>query len=210
MVDKSLSVGPLDCGSHALLCNKCRDTREVDSSIPSSCCSDCLSNVQRIAKLLKEICEESSSIEHDAPDINQQMRSDVIDALLRSHVFALEMKRYSLSAKQWLDSIGFSTLESDGSCKIDGNQALGDVALRVCLRSSELSTTTKEGEIIRLNEELSKCRAEIGRLKSSRGAQVCCDSLYSFQMTSISSPITVSLPQFLFLDALPAHTIGEE
>ncbi len=180
MVDQSLSVGQVDCGSHVLLCNKCQDsTREVDSSI-QYCCSDCLSKVQRIAKAVKEIGEEPSSVEHDAPDIDQQMRSDVIDALLRSHAFALEVKRSSISARKWLRSIGFLTLESDDSCKIDGNQALGDVALRACLHSSEISVSTKEGEIIRLNEELSKCRTEIGRLKSSLGAQVCYMILYIF------------------------------
>jgi len=46
------------------------------------------------------------------------------------------------------------------------------VALRAMLRSSELKAKEKEDMALRLNEELSKCRAEIGRLKTASRAEV--------------------------------------
>ena len=188
MVDQSLSYGQLDTGSHALLCNECQDKRRAADSSTQYCCSNCFEKVKRIAESVKEIIgNESSSSEHDdVSDIDRQMRSDVIDALIRSHEFALEVKRSSLSARTWLNSIGCSTVESVDKYKIDSNQALDDVASRARLRSAELSIATKEGEIIRLNEELTKCRAEIGRLKSSHGAQVCFASVtFSHDLLSI-------------------------
>ena len=181
MVDQSLSYGQLDIGSHALLCNECQDKRRATDSCTQYCCRNCFEKVKLIAESVQEIIDnESSSSEHDVSGIDRQMISDVIAALIRSHEFALEVKRSSLSARTWLNSIGCSTVESVDKYKIDCNQALDDVASRARLRSAELSIATKEGEIIRLNEELTKCRAEIGQLKSSHGAQVCFASVTFF------------------------------
>ena len=185
MVDQSLSYGQLDNGYHALLCNECQDKRRATDSCTQYCCSNCFEKVKRIAESVQEIIgKETSSI--DVSDIDRQMIPDVIDVLIRSHQFALEVKRASLSARTWLNSIGCSTVGSVDKYKIDGNQALDDVASRARLRSAELSIATKEGEIIRLNEELTKCRAEIGQLKSSHGAQVRFDSVtFSHERLSI-------------------------
>ena len=185
IVDQSLSYGQLDNGYHALLCNECQDKRRATDSCTQYCCSNCFEKVKRIAESVQEIIgKETSSI--DVSDIDRQMIPDVIDVLIRSHQFALEVKRASLSARTWLNSIGCSTVGSVDKYKIDGNQALDDVASRARLRSAELSIATKEGEIIRLNEELTKCRAEIGQLKSSHGAQVRFDSVtFSHERLSI-------------------------
>ena len=176
MVEQSLRTGLHKSGSRFLLCNKCQEEQDVQSSDQYSC-SDCLEKVKNIANSMKEIVEESSNGEQSA-EFNQQMRSDAIDALLHSYEFALESKRSSLSAQKWLKSIGWATMESVGNVEFECNQALDGVALRARLRSAELTLSTKEGEIIRLNEELAKCRAEIGRLKSSSGAQVCLIFVY--------------------------------
>lgn len=98
--------------------------------------------------------------------VNHQMRSDFIDTLLLSHEFALEAKRSSQSANKWLQSIGCSKTD------ITSNQhaVIYDVecfALRARLNVAENSLSCKQEEICRLNEELSSCRSEIGRLKSS-------------------------------------------
>ena len=46
------------------------------------------------------------------------------------------------------------------------------VSLRALLRSAELKAKEKEDMAVRLNEELSKCRAEIGRLKTASRTEV--------------------------------------
>jgi hypothetical protein len=46
------------------------------------------------------------------------------------------------------------------------------VALRAMLHSAELKAKEKEDMALRLNEELSQCRAEIGRLKTESRAEV--------------------------------------
>lgn len=46
------------------------------------------------------------------------------------------------------------------------------IAMRAMLRSAELKAKEKEDMAIRLNEELSKCRAEIGRLQTASRAEV--------------------------------------
>ena len=48
------------------------------------------------------------------------------------------------------------------------------VALRAMLHSAELKAKEKEDMALRLNEELSQCRAEIGRLKTASRAEVSC------------------------------------
>lgn len=211
MVELSLKAAPFDTGSSVLLCNKCQHDREVNSSV-QNCCSECFAKLKRIAKTENETGEKSSSSDRDVLDIDQQMKSDAIDALLRSFEFALEVKRSSLSAKKWLNSIGWITEGVDNN-NIDDILALDDIPLRARLRSAELSLSNKEGDLVRLNEELSKCRAEIGRLKSSHGAQVCCIfvSRCSCDLSCyLAQPHRNSCPTCLLPDASPAHTTCEE
>jgi hypothetical protein len=169
MVEQSLNAGKNESWPRVSFCQKCQENPEIESTQHS--CSDCFVKVKRIANSIKEIGEEALSGER-INGFDQQARSDAIDILLRSHEFALEMMRSSLSASNWLQSIGCSTMESVDNFTLDDNHALDDFALRARLRSAEQSVLTKEGEISRLNDELTKCRAEIGRLKSSGGAQV--------------------------------------
>ena len=52
------------------------------------------------------------------------------------------------------------------------NAKMESVALKALLRSPELKATEREELAIRLNEELSECRAGIGRLKTAARAEV--------------------------------------
>jgi hypothetical protein len=139
-----------------------------------------LDKVKVIADTIKEISAifndmEMSSVVHnsnaksDGKDFayNHQMRSDVIDTLLRSHEFILEAKRSCQSAKKWLQSIGCTKTEITNIQQVQINDSLECDSLRAKLNSAEYSLSCKQEEISRLNEELSSCRSEIGRLKSS-------------------------------------------
>lgn len=64
------------------------------------------------------------------------------------------------------------------------------VALRAILHSVELKAKEKEEMALRLNEELSQCRAEIGRLKTATRAEVSC--LLIDPYTLYASPVSHS------------------
>ena len=120
-----------------------------------------------IATSLKDL--HVSEDEQPSSGLSQQMISDVIDALLQSHEFAFQSKRNALSSNKWLESIGCAKNDT-GEEPFDSD--LNVVALKAKLNSAECEMLAKREEISRLNEELANCRAEIGRLKSSR-TQVC-------------------------------------
>jgi len=165
MVKQTLNFDEMESKvSHEFLCEICRET-------PDSSCEDCLEKVKLIANSIKEISTDSSDDEQ-SPVFNRQITSDVVDTLLRSYEFALEAKQSSLSANKWLASIGCAENKNIVSDEIDGcNESLNGVATRARLHSAEYTISSKQGEISRLNEELSNCRAEIGRLKSSSRSQ---------------------------------------
>jgi hypothetical protein len=138
-----------------------------------------LDKVKVIADSMKEISAivndtEMSSVVHNTAEFNgeafacnHQIRSEIIDTLLRSHEFALEAKRSCQSAKKWLQSIGRTKTEILNSKQSQMNGSSEYDTLRARLSSAEHSLSCKQDEISRLNEELSTCRSEIGRLKSS-------------------------------------------
>ena len=116
-----------------------------------------------------------------------------LDELVKSHAYAVEMKRASVSASTWLKSIGrgqgmsdLEILESreekeQQSLKIsadvykvknretdekNASDKIDTLTLKATLHSAQLELTETKQQNSRLNEELSKCRAEIGRIKS--------------------------------------------
>jgi hypothetical protein len=112
-----------------------------------------------------------------------RIRMQVLDELLRSHTYANEMKRAALSAAAWLRSIGHNKAKS-GCVNIGatGSQVVGEekgtegntktaaievLALKAMLHQAQMEASEKDKLARQLNEELSKCRAEIGRLKSA-------------------------------------------
>ena len=113
----------------------------------------------------------------------------------RSVLRSCEMRRAATSASKWLKSINKSNEEDDGESativnsvgfenykiKADSNNAIDKmemITLRATLRSTQLELIETKKVNINLNEGLSKCRAEIGRMKSLSRNEVsryfCC------------------------------------
>ena len=145
------------------------------------------------------------SQEHDADDnssdndVAQQhsRRMFILGELLRSHAYAVEMKRAASSASTWLKSIGRGHNENihnflkDGGEKCGGDEPISAIinsvgaenfdkklnnnntidkmelmTLKATLHSTQLELVETKQVNMNLNEELSQCRAEIGRMKS--------------------------------------------
>ena len=132
--------------------------------------------------------ENGTSMQHQ-----RQHRTEILQELVKSHAYAVEMKRASVSASTWLKSIGrgqgmsdLEILESreekeQQSLKIsadvykvknretdekNASDKIDTLTLKATLHSAQLELTETKQQNSRLNEELSKCRAEIGRIKS--------------------------------------------
>lgn len=101
--------------------------------------------------------------------IDVQQLAAALDELLRSHEYATEMRQVSKSASSWLKSIG----RPSSSAKVNSapnNESLADVDLltaKAMLHSARIELEEKTMATDRLNAELAKCRAEIGRLRTS-------------------------------------------
>jgi len=106
-----------------------------------------------------------------------------LDELLRSHEYAMEMKRASKSAKSWLSSIDREREAADVSpntrlglsrlSPVTPKSPGGDMDLmtaQAMMRTAQVEAQEKTVLADRLNEELAKCRAEIGRLRSASQA----------------------------------------
>ena len=114
----------------------------------------------------------------DVDKPNHQVRMGVLDELLRSHTYALEMERAALSASAWLRAIGrgYEGKTATVTDEIRSNEAtsvsnIGLKSITAQLRTAEMKAKDNFQLADRLNEELSKCRAEIGRLKSASRAE---------------------------------------
>ena len=122
-----------------------------------------------------------------------QRRMEILQDLVKSHAYAVEMKRASTSASTWLKSIGrgqsaskheilgnveelqlkATKISADAteveSCKKNESTTtnkMETLTLKATLHSAQLELTETKQVNLMLNEELSKCRAEIGRMKS--------------------------------------------
>jgi hypothetical protein len=117
-------------------------------------------------------------------------RVEALEELLRSHEYALEMRRVSQSASSWLKSIGRTTRGSDTtntmraaaqassdadspSASMESTDAGVDLlTAKAMLHSARLEIEEKSKLAQTLNSELAKCRAEIGRLKSAANTSI--------------------------------------
>ncbi|GAX26556.1 hypothetical protein FisN_21Lh022 [Fistulifera solaris] len=111
-----------------------------------------------------------------------ERRLVAFDELLRSHEYAQEMRRASESALTWLKTVDYSTRpkmrqpsQSKGQSVMESElknlpEGLDLTTAKALLRSSQLKVKEKCDLADKLNEELAKCRAEIGRLRSSSQA----------------------------------------
>eukprot|EP00980_Cylindrotheca_fusiformis_P028014 scaffold22575_cov141-Cylindrotheca_fusiformis.AAC.45 len=131
--------------------------------------------------------------EQDNSDENFSIRIAVLEELLRSHAYAGEMKRAAHSASTWLKSIGRSTTSAvdlkevkvedsdeaqegagEGKTEEDGRGDDNDSSLKMematlkaMLHTAQMELKEKAEANQKLDMELSKCRAEIGRLRSA-------------------------------------------
>jgi hypothetical protein len=152
--------------------------------------------VEAAVDVLRDLSLHQAGIDSSPKMSNKaahRIRMQVLDELLRSHIYANEMKRAALSAAAWLRSIGHNeTKFSSVGVGETGLQAAGEgkgterdgktagievLALKAMLRQAQMEASEKDKLARQFNEELSKCRAEIGRLKS-----------VSRSMTSFTSP----------------------
>lgn len=159
------------------------------------------------------IAEVSAALQEvrKAPDEVQEtfsIRVGILEELLRSHAYAVEMKRAAHSASTWLKSIGRSTTavssntdgtivdaqqasfkgdksDGDSSEATDGALKMEMATLKAMLHSSQMELKEKSEVNQKLDMELSKCRAEIGRLRSASRSEV---------RTFNGGPVFFSLP----------------
>ena len=133
--------------------------------------------------------EDNTASSHDEKRNLCQRKIELLQDLVRSRVYAVEMKRASASASSWLKSIGRgqSTRKLDilgdndrngkdersrnstsklGTNKSNSTNEMEILTMQATLRRSQSELTATKEINTMLNEELSKCRAEIGRMKS--------------------------------------------
>ncbi|EEC46341.1 predicted protein [Phaeodactylum tricornutum CCAP 1055/1] len=149
-------------------------------------------DIDQVIRHLKQLSERDRDADGEKGEI-EHAHMDVLEELVRSHEYALEMNRASQSAASWLKSIGRSqpdTREEEGkhsssNSDVDDknfdrvtskeNHSAGEgaaecmdfVTTKAMLNSARMKLKEKAIYADRLNEELAKCRAEIGRLKSA-------------------------------------------
>lgn len=149
-------------------------------------------DIDQVIRHLKQLSERDRDADGEKGEI-EHAHMDVLEELVRSHEYALEMNRASQSAASWLKSIGRSqpdTLKEEGkhsssNSDVDDknfdcvtsmeNHSAGEgaaecmdfVTTKAMLNSARMKLKEKAIYADRLNEELAKCRAEIGRLKSA-------------------------------------------
>ncbi|KAL3929957.1 MAG: hypothetical protein SGBAC_011980 [Bacillariaceae sp.] len=134
--------------------------------------------------------ESESGEELKTCDETMSIQPDVLELLLKSHSYASEMRQATKSASSWLQSIGRRTRTSTatlGNKEEDEQPALGEEkseeaegsanegslrlqlsTLKAMLHSAQTELKEKSEANEKFDAELSKCRAEIGRLKSIR------------------------------------------
>lgn len=161
----------------SLYCESCQshlgNTPVVEtSSIRHDNCPSCLERMKTVADSIKRDVgakndDDSDSSNHE-PNFDDQAQCAAIDLLLQSHEYAIQMKQSTLLAKKWLESI--EEAENIGIIPSTANNVPMHVTEENLL-TVERTVSSKQEEINRLNIELSKCRAEIGRLKSSSREQ---------------------------------------
>jgi len=152
--------------------------------------------IEDFKKWIKDQDIESNSSDENGTNKRQERRhrSEILQELVKSHAYAVDMKRASTSASAWLKSIGrgqglskhelFRSGEEieeqksnrnspDDSKKEDRKtdekhtiDKMDLLTLKATLHSAKMELTETKQLNSRLNEELSKCRTEIGRIKS--------------------------------------------
>ena len=173
----------------------------------ASVCGDNFPSESTITATMKEFQQWSREQSKICPGGEEQekehiQRMAVMDELVKSHAYAVEMKRAAVSASSWLKSIGrgqkggsnyaneFIPIESvdddDTTAPKPKSSSVGQTSgeseanqngtkpndmmelltLRAMLHSTQLELNETKRANTNLNDELTNCRAEIGRLKT--------------------------------------------
>ncbi|GAX23292.1 hypothetical protein FisN_21Hh022 [Fistulifera solaris] len=157
--------------------------REIDGPVEGNSVSRLGADTTRSTALsgvdeLRDMVLASNTGENS---LSYERRLVALDELLRSHEYAQEMRRASESALTWLKTVDYSagpTLRQPNHSKervVESEfetlpEGLDLATAKALLRSSQLKVKEKCDLADKLNEELAKCRAEIGRLRSSSQA----------------------------------------
>lgn len=178
-----------------------------------------LSEISLAVDALRNLSKKYAEEQDAQSQADHKARMKAIDELLRSHTYAVEMRRAAVSASAWLRSIGRAEGCTDQSSREVGDdeedgelavytasagskgrqQAAGEeelaspdckavdridlLTLKAMLQTARLEAKEKAALADKLNQELSECRAEIGRLRTSSRAEVsfslspCCRRL---------------------------------
>ena len=181
------------------------DESETGKYMASTDTSTSFAREALIASMLQDVRSSLKDNEDDDSDEKAE-KVAALDELLKSHSYALEMKRAALSASSWLKSIGRGPQVSQGQNVIppvtdfkvisevgqaSGEDAASDhqsdasnsattavdtkmelLTLKARLHSAENELKEKMIMNQKLDEELSKCRAEIGRLHTASRNEV--------------------------------------
>lgn len=149
-----------------------------------------------VASLNEELDLLKKETEDNDGEKNYSISVDILEELLNSHAYALEMQRAALSASSWLKSIGRVSNPPDEDSKdnqlqridekVDKNEVesridpnsddtslkMQVVTLKSMLNNAQLELKEKSEANEKLDLELSKCRAEIGRMKIASRSEV--------------------------------------
>ena len=162
-VAKESPLGTDDLHKQSLRCRSCQ-IEHSNGSVVHDNCSTCIETMKSIAESIKAVIsgsEGSLETSIDEPKYDNEAQCTAIDFLMRTYQHALLREQSTLLAREWLESTEVERNESSSDATAHMNEAN-----EKCLETAQLTVLRKQEEISRLNNELSKCRTEIGRLKS--------------------------------------------
>lgn len=133
-------------------------------------------DVNECIRVLRDISKGHDSASEEESDPNHSIRMEALDALENSHTYAMEMKQAALSASTWLNAIGRTgkNASNEVSRQPHCTELISDDKimhmnvdeLRSLVQATHMEIVTRNDMNIRLDHELSICRAEIGRLRT--------------------------------------------
>lgn len=167
--------------------------------------------IQDFKKWIEDNDEDNDPSGDNGPK-QRQRRAEILQELVKSHAYAIEMKRASSSASTWLKSIGRGqstskhailgededesrTISTDttevkssekNACNMPDKMEM--MTLKATLHRAQMELTETKKFNSMLNEELSKCRAEIGRMKSISRSDVSITEYFLMFLYSIQRP----------------------
>lgn len=137
-----------------------------------------------LEKALRQLRSMSKTFQNEESTIPHQILLAVLDELETSHEYAQEMKQAALSASAWLHSNDTSDFE----VSVENSSAHQNTTIDQLKASNEsLQRQLSEQYDVnqKLNQDLSICRAEIGRLRSPLSYDMRKNDLFPVANTSV-------------------------